>query len=38
MESSVAWMVENGGFPKEKAPKPQDVYMTGFLPAQPVLH
>jgi NitT/TauT family transport system substrate-binding protein len=37
MESSVAWMVENGGFSKEKAPKPQDVYMTGFLPAQPVL-
>ena len=37
MKSSVAWMVENGGFPTEKAPKPQDVYATGFLPAKPVL-
>ena len=37
MESSVAWMVENGGFPPEKAPKPQDVYATGFMPATPVL-
>jgi NitT/TauT family transport system substrate-binding protein len=37
MESSVAWMVENGGFPPEKAPKPQDVYATGFMPAKPVL-
>ena len=37
MESSVAWMVENGGFPPEKAPKPQDVYATGFLPTTPVL-
>jgi NitT/TauT family transport system substrate-binding protein len=37
MESSVAWMVENGGFPKEKAPKPQDVYAKGFMPATPVL-
>jgi NitT/TauT family transport system substrate-binding protein len=36
METSVAWMAENGGFPKEKAPKPQDVYATGFLPATPV--
>jgi NitT/TauT family transport system substrate-binding protein len=37
MESSVAWMSENGGFPKEKAPKPEDVYLTGFMPATPVL-
>jgi len=37
MESSVAWMAGNGGFPPEKAPKPQDVYATGFLPATPVL-
>ena len=37
MESSVAWMAENGGFPPEKAPKPQDVYATGFLPTKPVL-
>ena len=37
MKSSVDWMAENGGFPKEKAPKPEDVYATGFLPAQPVL-
>jgi len=37
MESSVAWMAENGGFPKEKAPKVQDVYATGFLPAKPIM-
>jgi NitT/TauT family transport system substrate-binding protein len=37
MQSSVAWMVENGGFPPAKAPKPQDVYATGFMPATPVL-
>jgi NitT/TauT family transport system substrate-binding protein len=37
MESSVDWMAENGGFPREKAPKPQDVYATGFLPSTPVL-
>ncbi len=37
MESSVAWMVENGGFAKEKAPKTDDVYATGFLPATPIL-
>ena len=37
MQSSVAWMVENGGFPKEKAPKVGDVYATGFLPAKPVM-
>jgi NitT/TauT family transport system substrate-binding protein len=37
MAASVKWMAENGGFPKEKAPKPTDVYATGFLPAQPVL-
>jgi NitT/TauT family transport system substrate-binding protein len=37
METSVAWMAENGGFPAAKAPKPQDVYATGFLPAKPVL-
>jgi NitT/TauT family transport system substrate-binding protein len=37
MQSSVAWMVENGGFPKEKAPKVEDVYATGFLPAKPVM-
>jgi len=37
MASSVGWMAENGGFPKEKAPRPQDVYATGFLPEKPVL-
>ena len=37
MKTSVDWMSENGGFPKEKAPKPQDVYLTGFLPAKPVM-
>ena len=37
MQSSVAWMVENGGFPKEKAPKVGDVYAAGFLPAKPVM-
>lgn len=37
MESSVAWMVENGGFPREKAPKPHDVYAMGFLPAKPIM-
>jgi len=37
MSASVAWMAENGGFPPEKAPKPADVYATGFLPSQPVL-
>jgi len=37
MNSSVEWMAENGGFPKEKAPKPTDVYMTGFLPATPIM-
>jgi NitT/TauT family transport system substrate-binding protein len=37
MATSVKWMAENGGFPAEKAPKPADVYATGFLPAQPVL-
>jgi NitT/TauT family transport system substrate-binding protein len=37
MQSSVAWMVENGGFPKEKAPKVEDVYATGFLPAKPIM-
>jgi NitT/TauT family transport system substrate-binding protein len=37
MASSVAWMVENGGFPPAKAPKAQDVYATGFMPATPVL-
>ncbi len=37
MKSSVEWMVENGGFPKEKAPKPQDVYAIGFMPAKPIL-
>jgi NitT/TauT family transport system substrate-binding protein len=37
MATSVRWMAENGGFPPEKAPKPADVYATGFLPAQPVL-
>ena len=37
MAASVAWMAENGGFPPEKAPKPTDVYATGFLPNQPVL-
>ena len=37
MTTSVKWMTENGGFSPEKAPKPTDVYLTGFLPAQPVL-
>jgi NitT/TauT family transport system substrate-binding protein len=37
MDSSVAWMIENGGFPKEKAPKPEDVYAAGFLPGKPVM-
>jgi NitT/TauT family transport system substrate-binding protein len=37
MKTSVDWMAENGGFPKEKAPKPQDVYQTGFLPAKPIM-
>jgi NitT/TauT family transport system substrate-binding protein len=37
MESSVAWMSENGGFPAEKSPKPQDVYAPGFMPQRPVL-
>jgi NitT/TauT family transport system substrate-binding protein len=37
MKSSVEWMAENGGFPKDKAPKPEDVYATGFLPAQPII-
>lgn len=36
MKSSVEWMDENGGFPKDKAPKAEDIYATGFLPAQPV--
>jgi hypothetical protein len=37
MRTSVNWMVENGGFPKEKAPKVEDIYATGFQPAQPIL-
>ena len=37
MKSSVQWMTENGGFPKEKAPKPEDVYATGFMPDKPIL-
>ena len=37
MKTSVDWMAENGGFPKEKAPKPQDVYLTGFLPSKPIM-
>jgi len=37
MKSSVQWMVENAGFPKEKAPKPEDVYATGFMPAKPIM-
>jgi len=37
MRKSVEWMVENGGFPKDKAPKPEDVYATGFMPAKPVM-
>ncbi|MEW6453932.1 MAG: ABC transporter substrate-binding protein [Pseudomonadota bacterium] len=37
MKSSVDWMAENGGFPKEKTPKPEDVYATGFMPEKPVL-
>jgi NitT/TauT family transport system substrate-binding protein len=37
MKSSTDWMVENGGFPKEKAPKPEEVYATGFLPEKPIM-
>ncbi len=37
MATSVRWMTENGGFPQEKAPRPEDVYVTGFLPEKPVL-
>jgi NitT/TauT family transport system substrate-binding protein len=37
MKTSVNWMVENGGFPKEKAPKVEDIYATGFLPEKPIL-
>jgi NitT/TauT family transport system substrate-binding protein len=37
MKSSVDWVVENGGFPKEQAPKVEDVYATGFLPDKPVM-
>jgi NitT/TauT family transport system substrate-binding protein len=37
MTTSVKWMAENGGFAPEKAPKPTDVYATGFLPAKPIL-
>lgn len=37
MKTSVDWMVENGGFPKEKAPKVEDIYATGFLPAKPIM-
>jgi NitT/TauT family transport system substrate-binding protein len=37
MKTSVDWMVENGGFPPEKAPKVEEVYATGFLPAKPIM-
>jgi NitT/TauT family transport system substrate-binding protein len=37
MKSSVEWMAENGGFPQEKTPKPEDVYAAGFMPDKPVL-
>jgi NitT/TauT family transport system substrate-binding protein len=37
MKTSVDWMSENGGFQKNKAPKPEDVYAMGFMPAQPIL-
>jgi len=37
MKTSVDWMVENGGFPKDKAPKVEDVYATGFLPSKPIM-
>lgn len=37
MKSSVEWMAENGGFPKEKTPKPEDVYAAGFMPDKPIL-
>lgn len=37
MKSSVEWMDENGGFPKDKAPKPEDIYVTGFLPKSPIM-
>jgi NitT/TauT family transport system substrate-binding protein len=37
MRTSVDWMVENGGFPKEKAPKVEDIYATGFLPEKPIM-
>jgi NitT/TauT family transport system substrate-binding protein len=37
MKSATEYMIENGGFPKEKGPKPQEVYATGFLPEKPIL-
>lgn len=37
MKSSVEWMDENGGFPKDKAPKPEDIYANGFLPTPPIM-
>ncbi len=37
MKSSVEWMDENGGFAKDKAPKPEDIYATGFLPKPPIM-
>lgn len=37
MKTSVDWMAENGGFSKEKAPKPQDLYDFGYLPAKPIM-
>jgi NitT/TauT family transport system substrate-binding protein len=37
MKSATEYMIENGGFPKEKAPKPEEVYATGFLPEKPIL-
>ncbi len=37
MKQSVEWVVNNAGFDKSKAPKPEDIYATGFLPAKPIM-
>ncbi len=37
MKQSVEWVVENAGFDKAKAPKPEDIYATGFLPEKPIM-
>jgi NitT/TauT family transport system substrate-binding protein len=37
MKQSVEWVVQNAGFDKAKAPKPEDIYATGFLPTKPIM-